>query len=226
MSPLSFAFLCVIGVVTALFGVMFLTSWLLQYLHGEGPRSDLIALFNSHELTPRPFVLFSTGSNKRIELLVKAELDGALLATFDFEADESMGKHARRKRTSVVFLQRQGLTLPRFFLRPQWLGGRLDFLDRLFGAGAIRFPERRSFVTKFFVTGTEKSAICRMFSNEVMDFCEAHSGWYIEGVKDTLICYRDGVVQSRSEHQQMAKESAVLFSRLAPIAASVSGVTQ
>lgn len=153
------------------------------------------------EIDDGRFYLFTQG---RPEVLnpIHGERDGFDLVTFGFSYDAGMGEEGSRElpiadvgqievRTqTVVWLHRQGLTLPDFDLSPS-----RSYIRRAgarFGLMPVGIDGADDFRDRYMLLGREPDAVRRRFTPAVRDWFTANPGWYVEGRGDRWLVYRIG----------------------------------
>ncbi|MCD4701473.1 MAG: hypothetical protein K8S24_06415 [Candidatus Aegiribacteria sp.] len=104
-----------------------------------------------------PFQLFNTGSSRKMRNHLEWESEGVTVHLADYQY--TVHSHTGRNRTSktyrqtICILEKEGLDLPRTFLRRQM--ALLDWVGNKFGAQDINFDEDPEFSKAFVLKGDE-----------------------------------------------------------------------
>lgn len=138
------------------------------------------------EHMPR-FDLFSRGSSRKVRSLMQGQRDGMAVSVFDYRYKPPTGGSGRRVWVqTVVLMEREGLDLPAFAVRPR------NLTDRL-GIGAseqVVVPEAPAFSERYVLRGADKERVRALFGPAVRRHFQEHKGMSAEGAGDHLIYYR------------------------------------
>lgn len=131
--------------------------------------------------------LFINGSGHRIANLMSGARESAQMGLFDHQFQR--GFNSRIIFAHTVLFTAPGLALPVFVLRAA------QFLQRLGVAptAQITFPNHPKFSTQFVLMGKDESDIRHLFTDAVLEFCEARPGLCLESVGGYLFMFRQGV---------------------------------
>jgi len=132
--------------------------------------------------------LFINGHGHRIANLMTGARDGVQVGLFDHKFRRSFQSKIYFEHT-VVFTS-PGVALPVFVLRAA------QFLQRLGVAptAQITFPDRPKFSSEFVLMGQPEVDIRHLFSDAVLEFCEARPGLCLESVGGYLFIFRQGIL--------------------------------
>jgi hypothetical protein len=104
-----------------------------------------------------PFQLFNTGSSRKMKNHLLWEAEGVNVHLGDYQYTvrtyTGRGSHSKTYKQTVCILEKEGLDLPRTFLRRQVKF--LDWMGSKFGAQDINFPEDEEFSNAFVLKGDE-----------------------------------------------------------------------
>ena len=125
---------------------------------------------------------------------------GARMTHFDFIYMTGSDQSSRTRQQTVTRIQSPKLNLPEFDLRPESvlakIGQRLGMQDIDFDA----WPE---FSRTYLLRGPDEGVIRRMFTPDVLRYCEAHRSLWVSGARDVLWFHR--------ENQRVAPEELASF---------------
>jgi len=133
------------------------------------------------------FSLFNKGHSRKMRNVMKAEGETTTLAIFDYQYTTGGGKHQRCHSQTLISLESDSLSLPRFTLWPERL---LSKLGAMIGAQDIDFVEHPEFSKSFVLKGDDESAIRDFLDVEKLDFLAERKGAYIETAPDRFIYFR------------------------------------
>ena len=157
------------------------------------------------------FHLASLGPASVLTNLMYGKRDGTDVAVFDFE-------HYRQKqptRQTVIWMQRRGSRMTEFALRPDsvWWN-RLDSVGDAYRD--IDFDSHPNFSRDYLLRGDDESAICELFTDDVLRFYEKHPGLITEGSGNKLLFYRDEVVVKPENIRSFLDEALTVRSLFQP----------
>ena len=133
------------------------------------------------------------GMRNIIEL---AESDGVRMTLFDFWLPG--GKSGSEQTAARI--QSAGLNLPAFDLRPETAAMKIA---SAFGKQDIDIGDAPAFSRMFRLTGDDEGAVRRLFTAELVQFCEKHPTLRIAGSGDSLLFFR--------EHQRARPDQLAAF---------------
>ena len=126
----------------------------------EGVAQRLGATFTPkgfNDFAAFPFQLFNTGSSRKMKNHLQWESEGVSihLADYQYNVHSYTGRNRTSKtfRQTVCILEKEGLDLPRTYLRRQM--ALLDWVGNKFGAQDINFEEDAEFSKAFILKGDE-----------------------------------------------------------------------
>ncbi|HEV3409185.1 MAG TPA: hypothetical protein VG095_02745 [Chthoniobacterales bacterium] len=127
-----------------------------------------------------------------------------------FDYSYASGTDERRSTTTQTVMRMQSplLNLPAFVLRPESL---LSKALKLVGFTDINFAEHPEFSRKYLLGGQDQEAVRRLFTPEIIAFCEQHPRIYIEGAGDRLIFYRQGIRQKPENLEAFLNEGKAVL---------------
>lgn len=130
--------------------------------HGEVPLPDFYPAFK----------VFSVGRSRSARNVLRGESGRIRVLLGDYQYTTGSGKNSTTHRHTVCILEREGLDLPRCYMRPQNL---FDALGKLFGGQDIDFEDDPVFSKAFVLQGTNVAAIRRRFDRPSRAWLAAHS---------------------------------------------------
>ena len=130
--------------------------------HGEEPLSDFYPSFK----------VFSVGRGRRARNLLRGESGRIRVLLGDYQYTTGSGKSSTTHRHTVCILERDGLDLPRCYMRPQNL---LDAVGKLFGGQDIDFEDDPVFSKAYVLQGTNVAGIRRRFDRPSRAWLASHS---------------------------------------------------
>jgi hypothetical protein len=133
--------------------------------------------------------LFSRGRAKKILNLMRGSNEGREVAVFDYQYITGHGKSRKTWYSTVACLRSDGPPFPGFSLRP---AGTWDKISNWFGGADIDFDTHKRFSRSFRLRGQNERAVRMLFTPQVLDYFEHHSGISAEGSDQTLVFYRHG----------------------------------
>ncbi|MCP4784731.1 MAG: hypothetical protein GY903_03035 [Fuerstiella sp.] len=133
------------------------------------------------------FSLFNKGHSRKMRNVMKAEGESTTLAIFDYQYTTGSGKHQQCHSQTVVSVESDSLSLPRFTL---WSEGLWAKLGAMMGAQDIDFDEHPEFSKSFVLKGDDVTAIRDFFDVEKLDFFAERKGAYVETAPHQFIYFR------------------------------------
>jgi len=135
------------------------------------------------------FSLFNKGRSPEIKNVMKTKTDNVKMTLFDYAYTTGGGEHSRRVSQTIVTLEHDSLSLPKFTLSPEGLfskiGAAIGFQD-------IDFDEHPEFSKSFVLKGEDEPAIRKFFDREKIEFFAQRKESYIETAHSFFIYTRDG----------------------------------
>lgn len=145
--------------------------------------ADLAVLGAAHGLR-----LFSLGSRQTISNLMERQDSDSRSAVFDYRYTTGSGKRRHSTRVTVFLLEKPGMLLPRFYLRPEnifhKLGAAMGYQDFDFTGNPI-------FSKQYLLQGDNELAVRGLFQPSIVSFFEQNPGWQVEGAGTSLILCRE-----------------------------------
>ena len=135
------------------------------------------------------FSLFNKGRSPEIKNVMKTKTDNVKMTLFDYAYTTGGGEHSRRVSQTIVTLEHDSLSLPKFTLSPEGLfskiGAAIGFQD-------IDFDEHPEFSKSFVLKGEDEPAIRKFFDREKIEFFAQRKESYIETAHSFFIYTRGG----------------------------------
>ena len=156
------------------------------------------------------FHLATLGPFGMMTNLMYGQRDGTDIALFEYEY--SRGRNHPIRQT-VIWMQRRGTRLTEFSLRPAGVWNQLGGWS---GHGDIHFESHPDFSRDSLLRGDDESAIRELFTDEVLDFYEAHPELITEGEGNKLLFYREAVVVPPEGIRAFLEEALVVRSLFPP----------
>ena len=156
------------------------------------------------------FHLATLGPYSTMSNLMFGQRDGTDIAIFEYEYPR--GKNNTIRQT-VIWMQRRGTRLTEFSLRPAGVWNQLGGWS---GHGDIHFESHPDFSRDSLLRGDDESAIRELFTDEVLDFYEAHPELITEGEGNKLLFYREAVVVPPEGIRAFLEEALVVRSLFPP----------
>ncbi|HSH39026.1 MAG TPA: hypothetical protein VK993_09590 [Chthoniobacterales bacterium] len=133
--------------------------------------------------------LTSVGHSRQIRNVIEMpESDGARMTLFDFSYVIGSGKRNRNYQQTVTRVQSPQLNLPSFDLRPESV---LFKIAASLGMKDIDIEGWPNFSRMYLLRGEDDAAIRRIFTPELLRYCEANRGLWISGAGDLLWFHRE-----------------------------------
>lgn len=132
------------------------------------------------------FHLFTRDGAGRTSNVMRGEADGVGYTLFDYRYVDGNGEHRSTCRQTVVVMEHEGWRLPRFHMEPVNFTTRLN---RMMGSRRLDFESHPDFSRRYHLHGKDTFSMERLFTDELLDFCEAHPGISIEGSDTKLLFY-------------------------------------
>lgn len=139
------------------------------------------------------------------DIMVTAAADAALaiaevrLGGADDDADK------KKSAQTVAFVEREGLDLPRFSLRPRTLIERL--LVGVTGLPTVEVDAHPEFAQRYHVFGHDAARIRALLSPAVLDSFASRPGLELRGERDRLVLFEPGKRQSGAELEPFVREA-------------------
>lgn len=154
------------------------------------------------ELRHPAFKIFSRGRDRKAVNVAEGSSGKTRVCLADYRWTTGGGKSRTVHRRTVCVLEREGLALPHFYLRPQ---GFLDSVGKLFGGQDIDFPEDPAFSKAFVLQGESEGAARGCFDRRVREWMLSRQAWGLE------VEARGGkIVFSGPPHQETRSARALL----------------
>ncbi|HEX4413480.1 MAG TPA: hypothetical protein VH107_07600 [Lacipirellulaceae bacterium] len=135
------------------------------------------------------FGLFSRGRLRKALNVLQGDGDNRQLAIFDYDYTTGHSEGKMQWHTTVLSIGLEEAALPYFFLRRKRIN---DTVYRWFRNKDIEIPGYPEFRRRYVLRGKDVAAICKLFTEPVMDFFYRNSNLSAEGRAQTLVLYRLG----------------------------------
>jgi len=153
--------------------------------------------------------LFSVGYGKRIQNLMRGASRNIQIAIFDYQYVLGRGKHRSVSQQTVICCQSEALALPTFALSPKTLFHKLG---SLFGASEIVVEGHPLFSKTYLLRGDDADAIRPVFSDDLVELFEKHSGWCAQANDGTLLVYQPSKCLPPSEIPELLERGLRVLS--------------
>ena len=144
------------------------------------------------------FSLFNKGHSREMKPVIKTKTDNVKMTRFEYAYTTGGGEHSRRVSQTIVTLEHDSLSLPKFTLSPE---GLFDKIGAAIGFQDIDFDEHPEFSKSFVLKGEDEPAIRKFFDREKLEFFAQRKESYIETAHSFFIYTRDG----RKKPEQIRK---------------------
>lgn len=133
--------------------------------------------------------LTTLGRSRHVRNVIELpELEGARMTLFDFSYVIGSGKRNRTYQQTVTRVQSPRLNLPAFDMRPESV---LFKIAQSLGMKDIDIAEAPTFSRMYMLRGQDEAAIRRLFTPELLRFCEGSRGFWISGAGNLLWFHRE-----------------------------------
>ena len=133
--------------------------------------------------------LTTVGRSRHVRNVIEVpESDGVRMTLFDFSYVVGSGKRSRTYQQTVTRVQSPTLNLPAFEMRPE---GVLFKIAASLGMKDIDIETAPNFSRMYLLRGQDEAAIRRMFTPELLSYCEANRGMWISGAGNLLWFHRE-----------------------------------
>ncbi len=149
------------------------------------------------------FHLFSQGHSKKIANVLMGKAGALDVAVFDYAYTTGGGKHSQHWRQTVIFFQRDDMSLPKFTLRPENIFHKIG---QVFGYTDIDFDSHPEFSKRYLLRGENEEAVRAIFGANARSFYESDLKLSTEAAGPQLIHYRSGKRVSPDEISQFIKQ--------------------
>ncbi len=154
----------------------------------------------------------TVGRSRAVQNVIELpETDNTRMTVFDYTYVVGHGKRSHTSNQTITRVESPKLNLPTFDMRPE---GIFSKIAQGFGGGDIDFAEAPTFSSRYFLRGEDETAIRRLFTPEILRFCEQHRGWWISGSGSHLWFHRENVrpkPENLSAFIETAHQTAALF---------------
>jgi hypothetical protein len=144
------------------------------------------------------FSLFNKGCSREMKNVMKTKTDNVKMTLFDYAYTTGGGENSKRYSQTIVTLEHDSLSLPKFTLSPKRL---FDKIGAALGFQDIDFDEHPEFSKSFVLKGEDEPAIRKFFDREKLEFFAQRKESYIETAHSFFIYTRDG----RKKPEQIRK---------------------
>ena len=151
----------------------------------------------------KPFHLFSQGHSKKLANVLMGKAGALDVAVFDYAYTTGGGKHSQHWRQTVIFFERDDMSLPKFTLRPENIFHKIG---QVFGYKDIDFDSHPEFSKRYLLRGEDEEAVRATFGEEARSFYESDLKLSTEAAGPQLIHYRSGKRVSPDEISEFIKQ--------------------
>lgn len=151
------------------------------------------------------FRVFETNFEVEVENIIFKECDQMNLTVFDYCCEER-GRVSSNQ--SVVMVSSDELKLPRFLLRREDYG---DKLEAVLGKNDIDFDKNRAFSKKYFLSGDEEE-VRKVFNRQLIDYLEKTDNLFIEGLGNEFILFVPGYLSPVKYLNEFIEEGEKIYS--------------
>ncbi len=149
------------------------------------------------------FHLFSQGHSKKIANVLMGKAGALDVAVFDYAYTTGGGKHSQHWRQTVIFFERDDMSLPKFTLRPENIFHKIG---QVFGYKDIDFDSHPEFSKRYLLRGENEEAVRATFGDEARSFYESDLKLSTEAAGPQLIHYRSGKRVSPDQISEFIKQ--------------------
>ena len=149
------------------------------------------------------FHLFSQGHSKKIANVLMGKAGALDVAVFDYAYTTGGGKHSQHWRQTVIFFERDDMSLPKFTLRPENIFHKIG---QVFGYKDIDFDSHPEFSKRYLLRGENEEAVRATFGEEARSFYESDLKLSTEAAGPQLIHYRSGKRVSPDQISEFIKQ--------------------
>ena len=149
------------------------------------------------------FHLFSQGHSKKIANVLVGKAGALDVAVFDYAYTTGGGKHSQHWRQTVIFFERDDMSLPKFTLRPENIFHKIG---QVFGYKDIDFDSHPEFSKRYLLRGENEEAVRATFGDDPRSFYETDLKLSTEAAGPQLIHYRSGKRVSPDEISEFIKQ--------------------
>lgn len=158
----------------------------------------------------KDFQLYHSGRITNI-LEKKAGFYESNIQIFDYHYSTGSGDSETNYDQTVFFIQSKKLSLPEFYLTPEFF---LHRIGRHLGIDDIDFQEHPTFSKEYWLKGEDEDRIRTEMSDSVLRFFTIEKDWHLEGNNYFMILYKKDVLmlpEEIKELYQKGEEVAALF---------------
>lgn len=149
------------------------------------------------------FHLFSQGHSKKTTNVLTGKAGALDVAVFDYAYTTGGGKHSQHWRQTVIFFERDDMSLPKFTLRPENIFHKIG---QVFGYKDIDFDSHPEFSKRYLLRGENEEAVRATFGDDARSFYESDLKLSTEAAGPQLIHYRAGKRVSPDEISEFIKQ--------------------
>ncbi len=149
------------------------------------------------------FHLFSQGHSKKIASVLMGKAGALDVAVFDYAYTTGGGNHLQHWRQTVIFFERDDMSLPKFTLRPENIFHKIG---QVFGYKDIDFDSHPEFSKRYLLRGENEEAVRATFGDDACSFYESDLKLSTEAAGPQLIHYRSGKRVSPDQISEFIKQ--------------------
>ncbi len=139
-----------------------------------------------HDLTG-DFHLFKQGHSRKITNVMSRSASKMNFYLMDYRYTTGGGKSSHTWRQTVLLFHTGQLDLPEFALRPENV---LHRIGGAFGYQDIDFDTYPDFSHQYLLRGSDEGAVRELFTDNRLNYLQAHPKLCIEGNGDKMVFYR------------------------------------
>ena len=140
--------------------------------------------------------------------MIHGDTDEVAMGIFDYRYTTGSGKNSHTYRQTVVFFRSPDMDLPQFELKPQSF---FHGIGKLFGYQDIDFQSHPKFSKAFVLRGTSETAVRKLFTADLLSFCETKPQVSIEGQGRDLVFYRSSKRVKPEQFRDLMSEGFDVF---------------
>lgn len=161
----------------------------------------------------KDFRLCKRGRRKRISnIMMRTDtmLDDKI-SIFDYHYTVNAGKHAKRHKQTVLFIQSKQLGLPQFSMKPEnflhTIGAWLGFED-------IDFENYPEFSENYYLKGEDEDYIRYSLNDQFLKYFTIEKDWSLEGVNYYMLFYKKDKILKPREVKELHHRGMKVYEML------------
>ena len=161
--------------------------------------------------------LFKQGRRPRVKNLMHGRIEDLAIFIFDYAYTTGSGKNSNTWNQTVTAIQLTGDRLAEFELRPENLfhkiGSAMGYQD-------IDLEGHPEFSKKYLLRGSDETAICAAFNDDIVEYLTASKGISAESSGDWLVVYRSRKRVSPDAVSDFLEEAFTVCNRMSYLTSS------